>query len=333
MTTQLEAEHKTSAPPLRVAIMGAGAVGLLYGGWLQAAGADVTFIARGERLRDLLANPLVIDGRFSCNLPKVNAVSSAHIAPVDVLILATKLYDLEAATVAALPALAPDGIAVAVQNGISAYRVLREHLPVSRIAVGPVYAVARMSGPAAVAYGGIERVLLGNPEGPLPATAQKLVELWRKIGIDASAAEDINNVLWTKFVGLATSAALNCVARLPAAVVYHDPLIMELAKQSIAEVIAVGEAEGVRFDDDAAAKIFAFLQSLPPDTIASMRRDLDAGRRLELEGLSGEVMRLGQKHSVLTPLHSMTYALLRPFSNGAPVIAHVPVQPSPHAVA
>lgn len=85
---------------MRIAVMGAGAVGLLYGGWLQMAGAEVTFIARGSRLLALRNQPLTAVGRVPFRLDSVDVVESvAKLAPVDVLLLATKLYDLQAAAV------------------------------------------------------------------------------------------------------------------------------------------------------------------------------------------------------------------------------------------
>ena len=317
---------------MRIAVMGAGAVGLLYGGWLQMAGAEVTFIARGSRLLALRNQPLTAVGRVPFRLDSVDVVESvAKLAPVDVLLLATKLYDLQAAAVSALPALSRTGVVVAVQNGISAYRVLSALVPSTQIAVGPVYALTKITGPASVAYGGIERAILGNPDHEVKAPVAELVRLWRDVGIDASLADDINNVLWTKFIGLATSAALNCISKLPAGIVYHEARLVELVKQSIHEVIAVGTAEGVKFAPSVAHDVLGYLQSLPPETVASMRRDLDAGHRLELEGLSGEVMRLGQMHGIATPLHTTTYALLKPFCDGPPAAQKVDGRPKPES--
>ena len=168
-------------------------------------------------------------GSHPFRFESVNVVESvAGLKPVDALLLATKLYDLEEAAAATLPALSRTGAAIAVQNGVSSYRVLSSLLPSDRIAVGPVYALAKMTGPASVAYGGIERAVLGSPTRSVHPSVTEVVRLWRQAGIDASIAEDINNVLWTKFIGLATSAAMNCISKLPAGIVYHDKELLEL---------------------------------------------------------------------------------------------------------
>jgi 2-dehydropantoate 2-reductase len=67
---------------------------------------------------------------------------------------------------------------------------------------------------------------------------------------------------------------------------------------------------------DAEGEALAILKCFPADVVASMRQDLDAGRRLELEGISGVIVRLGRKHGIATPVHDVAYACLRPFADG-----------------
>jgi 2-dehydropantoate 2-reductase len=304
---------------MRIAVMGSGAIGLLYGGWLQLGGADVTFVARGQRLAVMRSSPLVAKGRLPFSIERAIVVGDPReVEPVDAVLLAVKLYDLEAAATASVLALKPEGTLIAVQNGINVYRVLRSLLPASRIAVGPVYSVTRLDDPLVLSYGGAERAVLGNPECEVSPAVRGVVDAWKKAGVDASVSSEIGHVLWMKFVGLATGAAINCLSRLPAGVVYHDPAILDYVRQSIAEVIAVGRAEGIDFPPETAERTLAFLQGFPPTAVASMRLDLDAGKRLELDGISGEIVRLGKLHNVPTPFHELAYALLKPFRDGAP---------------
>jgi 2-dehydropantoate 2-reductase len=303
---------------MRVAVLGAGAIGLLYGGWLQTAGADVEFIVRGARLETMRNSALIAAGRKPFRLDRIKAVASPdEAAPADVVLVAVKLYDLKAAVGSASAALRPGGIVVAVQNGIDVYRTVRAFLRAEQIAVGPVYAATMMTGSSSVSYGGDERVALGNPECEVRPLVHELVATWRRAGIEAAVSADINTVIWTKFLGLATNAALTCLARLPAGVLYHRPESLEIAKRSIAEIMAVGRAERIIFPQDAAESALGILQGFPPETVASMRHDLDAGRRLELEAFSGEISRLGRRHGLPTPVHDIAYALLKPFRDGA----------------
>jgi 2-dehydropantoate 2-reductase len=304
---------------MRIAVMGAGAIGLLYGGWLQQAGADVTFLARGERLAALRRSAISAEGHLPFTLDRVQVAASPHeIAQVDVILLCVKLYDLRPAAMLALPALRSGGTLIAIQNGVNVYDTLKSLLPSERIAVGPVYSVAKLTNPTTVFNGGLARVVIGNPEYDAGPLAQAVVDTWRRTGVDALISQDIATALWMKFVGVATGSALHCLTRLPAGILYHNETLKTYVRQSIEEVMAVGRAVGVTFPDNMAENLLAYLASFPPDGVASMRLDLDAGRKLELDGLSGEVTRLGRLHGVPTPLHDMALAMLTPFRDGPP---------------
>ena len=302
---------------MRVAVMGAGAIGLLYGGWLEKGGADVVYFARGARLAALNKSELSVHGRLSFNIPALKAASDPRsIDPVDVVVLCVKLYDLEAAAKSALAALKPGGVLVGIQNGVNVMETLQRFLPSEQLAVGSVYPVAKLSGAASVTYGGIERVVIGNPVAEIPDVVKALLEMWSSVGVDATHAEDIQSVLWQKFIGVATGSAINCLTRLPAGIVYHDDGILKYVRQAISEVIDVGRAGGINIPEKAAETTLKYLKTFPFNAIASMRVDLDGGRKLELEGLSGEVVRRGRLLSMATPFHQMAYDMLLPFRDG-----------------
>jgi 2-dehydropantoate 2-reductase len=303
---------------MRIVVIGAGAIGSLYGGWLLAAGGTVAFVARGVRFQQLERDGLVIKSESELVFPNIAvAQSAAELQPADVLIFAVKLYDLVSAAQAAAGALAPGGLVVGLQNGVDAAEMLAEIFDPAQITTGPVYSAATLERDGVVRHqGGRNDVAIGRIGGGAHPHAERLVDLWRKAGVDASISGDIRATLWSKFLFLATNAALTCLARQPAGVVYHDPLLLDLAERSIAEIAAIAAAEGVRLAPDAQAEALAILRNFPPDVVASMRQDLDAGRRLELEGISGTIVRLGRKHGIATPVQDVAYACLRPFVDG-----------------
>lgn len=304
---------------MRITVIGSGAIGSLYGGWLLAGGGEVAFVARGARFDQLRRDGLAITGERQLAIPTVTvAREPTQLPSADVLILAVKLYDLEEAARAAKETLAPGGMVVGLQNGVDSAALLEAVFDPAQVMVGPVYSAAILLPDGVVRYGGQRNdVAIGSARGVVHPYAELLVALWRKAGVDASISDDILATLWTKFLFLATNAALTCLARQPAGVVYHEPLLLDLAKRSIAEIAAVAAAEGVALSPGAEAEALTILQSFPPDVVASMRQDLDAGRRLELEGISGTIVRLGRKHGLATPVHDVAYACLKPFAGGA----------------
>lgn len=305
---------------MRIAIIGSGAIGTLYGGWLLSGGADVAFVARGARFDQVRDCGIVLSGPDSETRHQTATVARdiADLPPADIIIFAVKTYDLSSAARTATASLVPGGLVVGLQNGVDAAAMLGDIFNPAQVMVGPVYSAATLTADGTVRYGGQRNdVVIGNAAGVVHPLAAPLVAYWRKAGVAASISDDIQAALWTKYLFLATNAALTCLSRQSAGVVYHDPLLLDLAKRSIAEIAAVAAAEGVRLAPDAEAAALAILKGFPPDLVASMRQDLDAGRRLEVEAISGNIVRLGREHGLATPVHDVAYACLKPFADGA----------------
>jgi 2-dehydropantoate 2-reductase len=267
---------------MHVVVIGAGAVGTLYGGWLLAGGADVSFVARGRRLETLQRNGILLRGAGpSWRREAIRASDAIERLPqAHAILIATKLYDLEEAAATAKKGLAAHGLVVGLQNGVSAADMLAPHFPPGQIMVGPVYSAATLNDDGAVDYAGNRNlVAIGSPTGASHPLATTLVDHWRAAGVEALVSDDIRRVLWTKFLVFGTNAALTCLSRQPAGVVYHDPDLLALAEQSVCEILAVARAEGVDLPDSAVGEALDLLRGMPFDLVASMRQDLDAGRR------------------------------------------------------
>ena len=114
--------------------------------------------------------------------------------------------------------------------------------------------------------------------------------------------------------GPARKAALS---RQPAGVIREDADMLALFAAAVQEAVDVGRAAAVDLDDEIAERCVSGMKALPPHMKASMCHDLEAGRRLELEGLTGAVMRLGERHGVDTPVHRTAYAALKPYRDGS----------------
>jgi 2-dehydropantoate 2-reductase len=112
---------------------------------------------------------------------------------------------------------------------------------------------------------------------------------------------------------------MNCLTRLPAGNLYPDADLMALARTGFEEAAAVGRALGVKLPDDVVEWQVKNHLGFPPHMYASMYHDLVRGKRLEVESLSGLVSREGGRLGIKTPFHTMAYACLKPYANGAPV--------------
>ncbi|SFC48290.1 2-dehydropantoate 2-reductase [Polaromonas sp. OV174] len=312
---------------LRILVIGAGAIGGYVGGLLARAGHEVTFGVRGSALQAITNNGIQLLGpRGDWRITNVMATDAAAFergeqAMPELVLSCVKLYDAESSAQQWRSALEAAGAVISLQNGIDGVQRIRRGAPGARVYGGLAYIAGRLEAPGVVRYlSDMSSITFGGDDAAthplLQAFAASINATSGADALQAHLVQDIGSAQWAKFTVLATNAALTCLTRQPAGVVYHDADLLALAQASIAEVMAVGRAEGAVFVPTQAQDTLAILQGFPAELYASMHHDLMAGRPLELDGISGLVARLGRQHAIATPFHSMAYACLKPYLQG-----------------
>lgn len=299
---------------MKIAVMGAGGVGGYFGARLAQSGADVTFIARGAHGAAIREKGLKV---FSPNgdvlVHPAKAVSDpAMIGPVDVVLFCVKLWDVDIAAEACKPLIGPDTAVICFQNGVDAEDRVAAVLG-ERHAVGGVAAIAALiEEPGVIRHTGTMAWLkYGEPNGGASPRLEAFDAACKKAGFEASVSPDITADIWRKFAFLAPLAGTTAATRMPIGPILADPDARRLFADLIAETVAVGRARGARLEDGIEDKQVAFAEGLPGEMKASMLGDLERGNRLELEWLTGAVVRLGRELGVPTPVSDTVYAVLK----------------------
>ena len=306
---------------MRIAIMGAGAVGGYYGGRLAQARHDVAMITRGEHLRAIRASGLALKGPAGDSIVSgVQATDdAAQVAPVDVVLFCVKLHDTENAARAIAPLLAKGGVCITLQNGVDAHERIGAIVGNDRVMGGLAFVSALIEKPGSIRYKTkAPTIKFGETDGRISERATRFRDACVAAGIPAEVVADIRAALWHKFVGLAVNASLTSLVRQPAGVCYHDPDLLALARAGFSEAAAIARALGVKLPEDIVEWQIRNHQNFPADMYASMYHDVARGRRLELESLSGYIVGKGRELGVPTPFHAMAYACLKPYINGGP---------------
>lgn len=304
---------------MRIAIVGAGGVGGYFGARLAAAGADVTFIARGAHLAAMRRQGLTITSALGdLTVSSVRATDDpASIGPVDYVIVAVKLYDSDAAAEVAKTLAGPRTAAVSVQNGVTGAESLVNAMGAERVFGGVAYIMAVIDKPGHIAHTGtMARLAFGELDGRASMRVESLVSALRKADVEVEASSDIRTTIWSKFALLAPLSGITALTRSPIGPIRTEAATRALYRAALDEVLAVAAAENVALPTGTAEKTMARIDQLPAEMGSSMLYDLLAGRRLELPWLSGAVARLGRVHGVPTPTHDFVVAALTLHASG-----------------
>ncbi len=300
---------------MNVAVMGPGGVGGYFGGLLARKGHNVTFVARGAHLEAIrkngyLAVESTLDGEFEA---PGSALENTQTAGVQDLVLFTvKMYHNAQAIEAVRPMVGPQTVVLTLQNGVDNGNQLAKAIGHSPVMIGSAYMEGRIKEPGVVAQGGPGIAGFGEMEPVLSERGQRLLPVFLDAGWRVELHENMPGMLWKKFAYIAGSAAV-CAATNS---VYEEmrtiPETRAMIRAAIEEVLALGRATGAPIMDDSLDWAMDSLDRFPAQGRASLAKDFTDNRPVELEGLTGTVVRLGKEAGIATPVNDALYAILKP---------------------
>ena len=303
---------------MRIAIVGSGGLGGYFGGRLAAAGADVSFLARGAHLEALKSSGLRIESpNGNLHLPHVTATdNAATVGAVDVVFFAVKLYDTESAVSLLPPLVGADTVVIPFQNGVESVGTLSRVVERPHLAGGASYVQASVAEPGVIRHMGPDRLIFGELDGARTRRLERLFDISREAGITPTLSDQIEVEIWSKFVHLTVLSGMTSVTRSPVGPLRDDPDLFAMWQAALIETMAVARAKGITLPPKLFEDLIALAQQLPAQAGSSMLQDLERNRRLELPWLSGAVVRMGQGLDVDTPIHRFIATVLKPHVNG-----------------
>lgn len=307
---------------MRIAVIGAGGIGGIYGAALAKTDAEVTFVARGAHLTAMRENGIRVEGdRGETLIRPVQATDDiASIGVVDYVLLCVKLWDVESAGEQIRPIVGPQTAVVPLQNGVDAAERLIPILGREAMMGGSAFVTGSVVTPGVIRQTGTyHQMTFGELDGSMSRRGERLRDLCAAAGLDGILSSDIRVPLWEKFVILVPLSGLNTLTRVPLGKYRDDPDLFAMIEAALRETVAVGIADGVNLPSDIIDKSLATIRSMPPHHMTSMCNDLRRGNRLELPWFAGKVVELGRKHRIATPVNGFIYAALKPYVNGPPV--------------
>lgn len=306
---------------MRIAVMGAGGQGGLFGGLLKRAGENVVLIARGANLSAIRSRGLTLKavGGRAMTFDVWATDEPSEVGAVELLLFCVKTYHLDTAARDARPLVDSSTVVLPVQNGIGAADRLAGFFGGHRVIGGVSYHQAALEAPGVISYGGMSgKLYIGELGGGSSPRIDRIQHLLDRAGIDSEVHANIRIAMWEKLVLICATGGVMAYYRRPIGAILDEPDGRALILGVMEEAEQVARAKGIELPAATAHRCLEFIESkMGRDTKSSQLEDLLAGHRLELEALNGEVVRLGRETGVPTPLNSRVYEALRPYVDGS----------------
>ena len=297
---------------MKIAVIGAGAMGGSYGGLMAAAGADVRLIdSWAEHVAAIRADGLRVDGALgdrTVRLPAAEAPEPGETA--DVAIVFTDTNNTRAAAETAAGLLAPGGFAVTFQNGVGNVETLQEVLGSERVLGGSSMCSAACIGPGHVRLTHLRATAIGEIDGVARPRADALVRALEAAGLPVERAPDIMGRIWQKFVVNCATNALAATTGLRPGEFARLPETAAFQARLLDEAMAVIDAKGVALPNPGVAGAVR-AGARKSFNLPSMLQHVRAGRRTEIDSLNGALVREAHALGVPVPANEALLALLK----------------------
>lgn len=304
---------------MRIATMATGGIGGFLAVKLSKAGHEVVTIARGAHLEAIRKNGLTLRSTDGTEVvhPFLATDRTDEVGEVDVILFGVKGDGLENAARACLPMIGPETVVVPFLNGVEASDRLTEILPERNVANGVARVSTTISEPGVITQTGtFNSFIFAERDSQPSARIDALRTAINEAGSSAPETHDIVRDLWSKFVLFSGLSGVTAAARCTIGDIRTTPELEALFRRAVAETTSIGRALGVALDADIEEKVWASMETFPPHGRASTAIDLEHGRPLEIDWVSGAASRLAKKAGIDAPVNAALYAVLLPHKNG-----------------
>jgi len=297
---------------LKIAVIGAGGIGGFMGGALAKSGQDVSVIGRGKHLQAIRDRGLIVDsislGKFQTKVKATDQPSDVGV--VDLVLFCVKSYDTETALRSIGPLVGDDTMVLSFQNGVDNEDKIADAIGSTHVLAGAIAVESFIAEPGLIKQtSGPMRFVMGEMTGEITDRAKKINTAFTDAGLKCELSNRIQEILWEKFLFICAAGGVCSVTRSTIGDVIEYEQTRELYGSVMKEVETVARAKGIKLASDIVPRTLALTvsKSMKP----SMLRDLELGKRLEIDALNGSVSKFGRQVSVPTPVDDFIYATLK----------------------
>ncbi|HJV25603.1 MAG TPA: 2-dehydropantoate 2-reductase [Aromatoleum sp.] len=290
---------------MKIAVMGAGAVGCYYGGMLARAGHEVVLIGRPQHVEAMQRDGLYLDAQtFREHVPVQASTDASAVRGAKLVLCCVKSTDTAIAANEMGPHLDPEAIVLSLQNGVDNAERLQAQLG-REVGAAVVYVATEMAGPGHVKHHGRGELVIGPSK-----ESTQLVTLFGEADVRVEVSDNVTGALWRKLVLNCAYNALSAITQLPYGRIVAGDGIEKVMRDAVQECLDVAWAEGVTVPGDCWESVQRIAQTMPSQ-FSSTAQDLARGKRSEIDHLNGYVLHRGEELGVATPVNRVLYSIVK----------------------
>jgi 2-dehydropantoate 2-reductase len=300
-----------SREPIRVAVLGAGAVGCFFGGMLARAGHHVTLIGRPLHVDAFRKTGLHFEGlKFNEHVPVEASTDAGAVRGARLILFCVKSTDTEQAAAQIAPFLDADALVVNLQNGVDNTERIQARVS-NPVIPAVVYVATEMKGPGHLKHHGRGDLVIGALDGKISTKFLEKIKNWFETAdVPVAISDNVAGELWGKLVVNCAYNALSAITQLPYGKMIAGAGIRETMRDVVEETLAVAKASGVTMAPGTLAKTYQIADAMPTQ-FSSTAQDLARGKPTEIDHLNGYVVRRGEALGVPTPANRALHALVK----------------------
>jgi 2-dehydropantoate 2-reductase len=298
---------------VKIVVMGSGAIGSLYGGFLSTVeGNDVILVGRNPHISAIRANGLIIRGVMGERVFRLDAEDDAsHVSEADLVLLTTKTYDTLSAIIAARHLIDKGAYILIIQNGIGTEELVADALHSTRVLRATTCMGALKTKPGVVTATGCGLTELGSRYPENQEFINRMTTMLETCGFSVRSSSNIEGVVWTKTLVNCGINPVGALTGLTNGEVYKNPELRNLVVQLIEEAVKIVKALGVELTTDNPVRYALGTAKATGNNVNSMLQDIMAHKRTEIDSITGEIIRLGKELGIETPSNDIVYALIK----------------------
>lgn len=300
---------------MKIAILGAGAMGSAIGALLHKAGNQVTLIdVSRPAIEAVQSRGLIIQHKAGeQETVRVQITDQpAGIGVVDLLLVFVKCYHTEAAVKNALPIVGPVTTVLSLQNGWGNGPRIAGIVGQERVVLGVCYHSATVLAPGHVLHAGQGKTFMGELDGSDSPRLQQIVRTFNDAGIAVEPSGQVLKEIWSKLALNVATLPTSASVRVTADRLLDTPEMQDTMRDLLREVVAVANAQNIPLDfTERWDAITSLLRKLAPNTKGSMLQDVEARRQTEIDVMCGAIIEGGSKSGIATPCNRAMLGLMK----------------------